>query len=399
MPTVRKTAVSAFTLSHTSTFYLLASIALMLLAGSSAPTPLYPHYQEAWHFSPITTTLVFGVYAFAVLLALLVGGRLSDHIGRRPVLIVCTLTSAITMMVFGAATGEGALFVARIMQGLATGAAVSAVGAGLIDLHKARGTIANALAPVTGTALGSLISGLMVHFLPYPTHLIYAVLGIIFVLQGIGVAFMPESISLKAGALASLRPHVALPKALRNLMFRAAPVLIAAWALAGFYASLGPGLIKRIFNFDASLYGGMALFVMIGSGAVAVLVLMHRQALTLVRVGAVALLVGTAGVLLSLQSGSVLVYFLATALAGFGFGAGFQGAIRMVVPLAEPHQRAGVLSVVWLITYLALALPSIGAGMALVQGTPLLLASQYFGFFIMALSIIALCASMMRRPV
>ena len=75
-------------LSATAAFYLLASITVSFLAGSSAPTPLYPLYQSEWGFSSITVTMVFGIYAIAVLSALLIAGRLSDHVGRRPVLLV-----------------------------------------------------------------------------------------------------------------------------------------------------------------------------------------------------------------------------------------------------------------------------------------------------------------------
>src|ERR1700733_599021 len=65
--------------------YLLASLTVSLLAASAAPTPLYAIYQARWHFTPITTTLVFGGYAVAVLASLLTLGKLSDHVGRRPV--------------------------------------------------------------------------------------------------------------------------------------------------------------------------------------------------------------------------------------------------------------------------------------------------------------------------
>jgi MFS family permease len=65
----------------------VASITVSFLAASSAPTPLYATYQAAWGFSALTTTVVFGVYAIAFLAALLTAGRLSDHIGRRPVLL------------------------------------------------------------------------------------------------------------------------------------------------------------------------------------------------------------------------------------------------------------------------------------------------------------------------
>jgi len=196
-------------------FGLLASIVLVFLATSSAPTPLYAVYQQEWHFSPITTTVVFGVYAIAVLLALLVVGSISDHIGRRPVLLVAIAVQAATMWVFATADGVPQLVVARVVQGLSTGAALGAIGAGLLDLDKARGAVANAVAPMSGTALGALVSGLFVQFLPQPTRLVYLVLFALLVLQWIGVAVMTETVTRRPGALASLRLDVGLPAAVQ----------------------------------------------------------------------------------------------------------------------------------------------------------------------------------------
>jgi len=134
-------------LSATAAFYLQASIIVSFLAGSIAPTPLYGVYQAAWGFSPITITVVFGIYAVAVLCALLTAGALSDHVGRRPVLLAATVTQAVTMLLFATAGGVPALVVARIVQGLATGAAMGAVGAGLLDIDRQKGTVA---VPVIG---------------------------------------------------------------------------------------------------------------------------------------------------------------------------------------------------------------------------------------------------------
>src|SRR5262249_54728552 len=72
-------------LSPTAAFVLLASLTVSFLAGSSAPTPLYPVYMATWGLTPLTITEIFGIYALAVLLSLLLAGRLSDHVGRRPV--------------------------------------------------------------------------------------------------------------------------------------------------------------------------------------------------------------------------------------------------------------------------------------------------------------------------
>ncbi len=137
-------------LRSSAALYLLASITVFLLAASSAPTPLYAVYQDHWGFSPITTTLVFGVYALAVLAALLIIGSLSDHVGRRPVLLVALAVQVVAMVVFATAGAVSELVLARILQGLSTGAAVGAVGAGMLDLHRGRGTIANAVSPVIG---------------------------------------------------------------------------------------------------------------------------------------------------------------------------------------------------------------------------------------------------------
>src|SRR6202522_983798 len=243
-------------LSRNAAFYLLASITVSFLAGSNAPTPLYALYQAQWGFSPITVTVIFGIYAIAVLLALLFAGRLSDHLGRRPVLIAATAVQAATMVLFATASGVGDLVLARIIQGLATGAAVGAVGAGMIDLNKERGATANAVAPAFGTATGGGLSGFLVQYLPAPTHLVYAVLGTIFVLQGIGVALMADTIAPAPGALASLKPQLNLPAATRAPFLLALPVLVATWALSGFYASLGPMLVRGMLGVDSALLGG-----------------------------------------------------------------------------------------------------------------------------------------------
>ncbi len=121
---------ATFRLSGRPALYLLASLIVSMLAASSAPTPLYATYQRLWGFSPITTTVVFGAYAVAVLCSLLVFGRLSDHVGRRPVLLVALAVQAIALVAFTTAGDVPELLAARIIQGVSTGAALGAIGAG-----------------------------------------------------------------------------------------------------------------------------------------------------------------------------------------------------------------------------------------------------------------------------
>ena len=178
---------------------MLASLIVALLASSAAPTPLYAIYQAQWHFTPITTTVVFGVYALAVLAALLTLGKLSDHVGRRPVLLTAIAVHAGSLVIFATATGVPALLAARVVQGLSTGAALGAIGAAMLDMDRELGTFANAVAPGMGSASGAILSALAVRFLPDPTHLIYLALIGVLALQATAIAAMRETVSPGTG--------------------------------------------------------------------------------------------------------------------------------------------------------------------------------------------------------
>ena len=350
-------------------FGLLTSILVTLLASSSAPTPLYATYQARWGFSPVAVTVVFGVYAVAVLVSLLVLGGLSDHIGRRPVLTAALLAQAGVMLLFATASGLDVLLVARVLQGLATGAAVAAIGAGLVDLHPGRGPVANAAGAMGGTASGALVSALLVQLLPAPTQLVYFVLLGLFLLQAAGVRRMAETSGQVPGAARSLRPTLALPGAVRGAVAIAAPSLVAVWALAGFYASLGPSLAAIVDGSNSTILGGAALFVLAGTGALTVLAFHRTEARTFALAGAGLIILGVALLLAAVPVRSPLLFFAGTAIAGAGFGGGFQGGLRTIVPLAGPAERAGVIAVVYVICYLALGLPAIGAGVLVVHTT------------------------------
>ena len=389
-------STNARQLSPAASFFLLASITASFLAGSSAPSPLYPIYMAQWGLSPIVVTVIFGIYAAAVLLALLVAGRLSDHLGRRPVLLTATLAQAFTMLLFATATSVTGLLVARVVQGLTTGAALGAVGAAMIDLDKSRGTVANAVAPPFGTALGGISAGVLVQYLPCPTVLVYGVLGVIFLLQALGVALMAESISPRAGVIASLKPQFNLPRATREPLLLALPVLVALWALAGFYGALSPMLVRGMMGSNSPLLGGLALFVLAASGGVAVLLLQRREPREMMTFGAASLLVGVAIAAVSLANSSVTSFFLATAIAGIGFGTGFQGAIRTVVPFAAAHERAGVLSIIFVISYISMGLPAVIAGWMIARDGDIVGTAQIFCAVLMALAFTALLANVLR---
>ena len=61
----------------------MESVMPCFIPAASAPSPLYDTYAARWHFGPTTVTVIFAVYAIALLAVLLTAGTLSDSIGRR----------------------------------------------------------------------------------------------------------------------------------------------------------------------------------------------------------------------------------------------------------------------------------------------------------------------------
>jgi predicted MFS family arabinose efflux permease len=371
---------------------LYAFIASMFFAASSAPTPLYRLYQEAWGFSSVTLTLVFSVYAFSLLVALLTTGSLSDHIGRRPAIIGGVVLEVVAMLIFADAHSVQMLILARVVQGFATGTATSALGAAILDASRTRGSLVNTLSPLLGMGVGALGTSLLVDYAPAPMQSVYFLLIAVFVLQAVGVWMLPETVSRSPGTLASLVPRVRVPRAARVAMLRIAPVNVAVWALGGFYLSLGPTLARAVTGGNDVMTGGWVVFALTGGGLVAVLLLRALSTHRLLMTGGVVLAAGLLVTLTGVHAGNAGIFFVGTVLAGMGFGSAFQGALRSVLPLAEAHERAGLMAAFYVLSYLAFSVPAIIAGtMAHVVG--LRLTTDVYGITMAALAGMTVIAS------
>src|ERR1700744_6469032 len=171
-------------LSRQAAYLLAAATIGLALFSSGTPSPLYGTYSQMWGFDSVVLTLVYATYAFGVLTTLLLAGRLSDMVGRRPVLVLAMSTLAIATVPFMLADSVVWLFVARGIQGLATGLALSAASAALLDLHPRRDpvsvSLANGVASTIGLGSGVMVSAAIVQFLPAPRVLPYVLLAILF---------------------------------------------------------------------------------------------------------------------------------------------------------------------------------------------------------------------------
>jgi hypothetical protein len=388
--------LTAKRLSHTHALWLKGSILLTFLAASSAPSPLYAIYREAWGFSALTLTVVFSSYALAMLAALLVFGALSDHRGRREVVLGALALEFVAVLLFWGADSVAWLLAARVLQGVATGIATSALGAGLLDLHRERGALVNAVAPMIGLGVGALGTSVLVQFAPAPTTLVFDVLLVVFGLLTLAALYLPETVTRRPGAWRSLKPSMAIPAQARTTLWQVLPVNTAQWALGGFYLSLGPTLARVVTGDDAPIVGGLAIAALVLSSAAAITLVRQRAPRSALAGGAAALALGVGVTLIGVLLHSTAAFFAGTVLAGLGFGAAFNGSMRSLLPLAGAHERAGLLASFFVLSYLAFSVPAIAAGLFAgrfgLQAT-----AMGYGLALMAMTVAALLLMARRR--
>ncbi|HSS62302.1 MAG TPA: MFS transporter [Candidatus Limnocylindrales bacterium] len=350
-------------------FWLVAATLGLFLFAAAAPSPLYSVYAARWRFSAVTLTEVFAVYALALLVALLLTGSLSDSIGRRPVILVALAIQLASMAIFVFAGDTAWLFAGRIAQGVATGIATSALAASFVDLQPPENptlaSLVNSATPIVGLGLGAMASAVLVQYAPYPLQLVYVLMFAGFVAAGAGILAIAEP--GRQGAQLSLKPRVGVERSLRPQFIAAVPSLVAGWAVGGFYMSLGPSLALQIAGSTNRLLGGLSIFILGGVGAAAIVAVRAwppRRAMTY---GGVALVCGLCIAVVAVVIKSPVLFFASNVITGLGFGVGWLGVLRTLIGLASPTSRGALIAAIFIVAYLAFAIPAVIAGYAVTR--------------------------------
>jgi MFS family permease len=283
------------------------------------------------------------------------------------------------------------LLVARAVQGAATGAAITAMAATLVDLHPRRAGLANAATPLIGLALGALGCGLLVEYAPAPTRLVWIVLLAGFAVVAVVLAVLPETAARRPGALASLRPRVRIPAGLRTDVLAITPTLAASWALGGLYLSLGPSVAAELLGMRSHLVGGIVVTLLCGVGAVTAVVAFRRSPESLLAPAGGLLAAGTLVTLGALALGSPLGTAVGTVVAGLGFGSASLACFGTLARIAAPENRGELMAVAYTIAYLAFSVPAVIAGVATVQ-VGLRPVAEVYGLVVVALGLTAVVA-------
>lgn len=337
--------------------------------AAGAPTPLLPIYENEWRFAPWLLTLAFGVYALSLLGSLLIVGSLSDHVGRRPVLVGALALELISMVVFLQSASIGWVIVARVIQGVATGAATSAFSASLLELAPAhltaRATVISSLAPAGGLGLGALLAGTIAQFDAQASATIWTILVVVMALGTAFAFFVPETSSRRQGALASLAPRISVPVELRSDFAAAVPIQIAAWMMAALFMGLMPTILGSVFDQHGTFASGATAFIEPAAAALTTVVAAKIAARRILLAGSLAVALGAGLVITGIDIRVLPLIWLGGIVGGVGFGASFSGTVRLLAPRVAPHQRAGLFAAIYFVAYLAFGGPAIIAGLFL----------------------------------
>lgn len=346
-------------------FWLVAAALTSLMLGTTLPTPLYVIWQSQWHFPSVLVTVIFAVYAVAVLAALLFAGRSSDQAGRKPVLAVAIGCSALSTIAFILAPDVGSLFAGRILSGLSAGLTTGTATAALTDLAPAsasrRASLVATAANMGGLGLGPLIAGLLAQFAPNPTVLVFEVYLAVLAAAGLCLFFVPETVSPRR------RPELrfagfGIPEQGRGGFIAAAVAGFAAFALLGLLTALAPTFLGSVLHESSHAVQGAVVFALLAVGAVTQVAVSRFASRRVMLAGLGLFLAGLALITAALSAASMALFLAGTIVTGIAVGAVFLGSLATANRLAPPGQRGQVVSTYFVGCYCGLIVPVVGVG-------------------------------------
>jgi len=375
--------------------WIVAALLAVMFTGSTLPTPLYGDYRHVFGFSQIMLTLIFASYAAGNLIALFAIGRLSDQVGRQPVMLLALGFAAVSALLFGYAENIVWLFGARIFSGLAIGVGAGTATAWIVDLHpekeKPRATIIIATFNQVGLGFGALLAGAMSQYGPWPLRLVYLVYLALLMIAAICVRATRETIQepIHRPKDISLKPRLGVPETMRTAFVPPAFTAFGSFALIGFYTALAPSLLTTTLHQTNKAVSGAIVFELFLAAIVTTVVTKELRSKTAMLCGLGLFFPSVILLILAQVRGSMAILLIATAITGVSTALGFRGSLQVINAIAPPEQRAEVVSSYLIVSYAGNSLPVIGIGIMSLFASSLL-SNGVFAAMICLLAVIAL---------
>jgi MFS family permease len=359
---------------HSFGFWIAALGFLVNMGFSAVPTPLYVFYERRDHFSTIMVTVVYAVYAVGVIASLLLGGHVSDWVGRKRVLVPALLVNVASAVVFLLAPSLPGLLIARVVCGVSVGLTTATATAYLGELHLGsfpegprsgrRAQVVGTAANLGGIGFGPLVSGLLAQYAPHPLQVPFVLFGAVLAILALLVAVSPET-ALRPDPVPAWRPQrVAVPAHARRTFFTATSAGVASFAVYGVFNSLAPSFLAGTLHQSSYALAGAVAFAAFASGALAQIALGRAGMRLTLQVSPFVLIPGLALLTGGMWLPSLAMFIVGGVVTGAGGGLVFRGALAAAGSTAPPESRAEVLSGYFLGAYIGLSLPVVGLGVA-----------------------------------
>lgn len=378
-------------------FVVAAALAVFFM-GSTLLTPLYSIYEKAFGFSKIVLTLVYASYVVGNLGALLFFGRLSDQIGRRPVILSALLITAVSAFGFLFANGLASLFWARMLSGFANGVGSGTATAWIAELYgedrRAHAAVVATGANEAGLAAGPLLAGLLTQYAPWPLHLSFVAYLLLLAVIMVLTWRTGETVQKQSPGLhdVSLRPRIGVPRELRARFIAPAVTMFVAMALLGFYAALIPSILIEHLHEANRAVGGAVVFELFLVGAVTAFLTQRLKSRVAMVTGLILLMPGVALLVLAELQVSLPILAVGTFFSGVSVALGFRGGLQVVNEIAPEDRRAELVSSFYIAGFSGNALPVIGVGvLATLAGS--MIAAIVFAATLAVLAMAALITS------
>lgn len=362
------------------------------MMGTTMPTPLYPIYQQTFGFSELMITIIFAAYAVGVIAALIITGRWSDQLGRRPLLFAGLICSIISDLIFWQSDGLTMILAGRVLSGLSAGIFTGTATIAVLELAppawQQRATFFATAANMGGLGLGPMLAGALSQYLPSPLLLTYLVHVGLATLALVCIWLAPETASRPARARLSVQ-RLSVPPEVRGVFVPAAIAGFAGFAVCGFFTSIAPALMGKVLGYDNRLLIGIvagSIFIASTFGQFMQGKLpLHRR----LPVGCATLIAGVIPIALGIHLASLTLFILGAITAGTGQGIAFRAGMGAITTASPPAQRAAVASTFFVVAYIAISVPVIGIGV-MASVISLQTTGIIFSLFVGALAALAL---------
>jgi MFS family permease len=369
--------------------FLSAVVSLVAsFVASAAPIPLFNIYRAEDGFTNADISMAVVTNSVGTIAALLVLGRLSNHLGRR-----LTAFASLGLLLLGCLLllnvhDMGTLLTSRLLMGVGTGLASSGLTSYIVDAAPTRpewlASVASSQTPMLGLTLGAIASGTLVQFGPWPRDLIYLVCAGLLVLSAALIVISPETAKPTPGAWRSLRPRVRVPARGRHLLPVAAAVFLATWATGAFYQAFVPALVEDQLHTHSPLILGLVFAAYLAAAVLGAPLGGRFTSAAAQRIGMIVFLTGWIGIITAIAIGTLTLFIAATILAGAGQGIAISAATRGLLYGSTLADRAPIFSAIYFLCYSGAAFPSLISGQLSNTFSVPQIALGYGGFVIIA---------------